>query len=147
MKVKNMNKNLLKKYPPSKLQLDKLEMLANYDENKKNTEFAVLFALADGKTYTEKEIMERIEKIQIVAAIEVNRRKGLFQVSKNFDWFTKWTVKLKNMECPKCSAVWEVSKKVKNGKCPVCNLDIKKYTEKLFPNLKKITYASIKRKV
>lgn len=121
---------------PKDIKTEVLTEIAN--ETKKGLEYGILLSLSDKKTRTQKEIQQLLEKITIVAAIELNRRDGLMEVSKNFDWFTNWKVKQKAMICPSCGHRWVVKMKIEFGKCPNCGIDIIKLAERMFPNLKKL---------
>lgn len=120
---------------PKDIKQEILTEIANGTQ--KGLENAILISLSDKKRRTEKEIQTLIERISIVAAIEINRRNGLLEVSKNFDWFTNWEVKQKAMICPSCSHKWRIKKEEK-GHCPKCGIDIIKLAEKMFPKLKKL---------
>ena len=122
------------KIKPQNTKLKVLEEISNQTDE--GIENAVLIALSDGKSYTEKEIKDRVEKIIIVAGIEILRREGIFQVSKNFNWLTNWSVKAKRMKCPQCKTVWKLSKN-RERYCPICGLDLIASAEKMFPKLKK----------
>lgn len=113
-----------------------IEALANTDKTEEYGMYAVLFAMSDGKGYTEKQIDGRVKHIQATAAIEVLRRKGFVEV-KNFGWLSNWEARMIKMQCPRCLAIWEVSKEREDKNCPFCNFDILKMTEEKFPNLKK----------
>ena len=128
--------NLLVKYPPSKISTEKLKEIDS--GSKKGLQVLILLSMGDHKTYTEKEIEKRIEKMRIVVGIELCRREGLLEVSKNFNWFTNWSAKAVKMKCPKCHTIWELGKVWKQKNCPVCGLDLIALAEKMFPNLKKL---------
>jgi len=127
--------NLLVKYPPSKISAEKLKEMDSGSD--KGFQLLILLSLGNHKSYTEKEIQERVETMRIVVSVELCRRKGLLKVSKNFNWFTKWSAKAIKMECPNCKSVWDLSKE-ESGKCPMCGLDLMKLAEKWFPKLKKL---------
>ena len=144
-KTKQMSKvNLLTKYPPSKISIEKLKEMDS--GSKKGLELLILLSMGDCKTYTEKEIKERVGEMQIVVGIELCRRDGLLEVSKNFNWFTNWKAKAVKMKCPNCNTVWELGKVWKQKNCPVCGLDLIALAEKMFPNLKKLRKSAKKKK-
>lgn len=125
---------------PQKCKKEMLEEISN--ETKKGYNYAVVIAMADGKTRTEKEIAERVVTVVITAALELNRRAGLIEVSKNFGWFKKWEAKLRKMKCPRCNAVWPP---IKGSRCcPMCGLDLMALVEAWFPSLKKLKKRSKK---
>ena len=123
------------KWRPQDIKEDILTEMS--DGTQKGMDTAVLLALSDGKSRTEKEIHSLVERITMVAAIELTRRQGLMEVSDNFGWFTNWTVKQKAMICPACSHKWQTDKK-DLGRCPKCGIDILKLAEAMFPGLKKL---------
>jgi len=126
-------KQLKSQIKPQQLKEDKLKAIVHNTEE--GLKYAILIALMDGKSRTTEQIQERVNKICITAACEVNRREGLVKVSKNFDWFTNWNVKMIKMKCPKCNTIYEP---VKGSRfCPMCGLDLMALAEKEFPNLKK----------
>ena len=139
--------NLLEKYPPQKISMDKLKEIDS--ESEIGMELLMLLSLGDHKSYTEKEIQERVETMRIVVDVELCRREGLLEVSKNFNWFTNWKIKVVKKKCPNCDAVWKLGKVGKQKNCPICGLDLIALTEEMFPNLKKLKekkVASTKRR-
>lgn len=121
-------------HKPKDIKEDILEEISN--ETEKGMEKAILLSLSDGKLRTKKEIATLVERITLVATMELLRRKGIMEVSDDFDWFTNWKARQKEMICPRCEYRWR-NKKSDKGKCPKCGVDLIKLAEKIFPKLKK----------
>ena len=100
-----------------------LSLDGNYDSKKYNE--IKNFITSDGRDYTEEEISERVEKVVITAAVEIERRKGYIEVSDNYDWLNDYEIEVKVIECPYCQTLFENSGNI--SKCPICSLDLRKY--------------------
>jgi len=118
-----MKKEIKLKHKPSEIKKDTLVEMSN--KTQKGLRFAILLALSDKKRRTEEEITELVNKITLTGTFELLRRRGLVEVSDNFDWLTEWEVKLIKMECPNCGFVWKVSKTRKKN-CPKCDFELLK---------------------
>ena len=86
-------------------------------------EAAILIALSDGNARTKKEIHQLVERICIVATLELNRRDGQMWVTGDYGWFTNasFSLTLKGIRTAK-ALFGETPKKLiksRNGKARI----------------------------